>query len=149
VPPAELFAGLPDGLGGGDAGLVLKLSHRPGVMPREGRDAVSGLLGDVGQAAALPQEQRGERAAQAGTTIPNGTGPVDACALSTAMTAKEKLLQRAPHWSEEQAERALLAAESDEAVDAWGDLSELHAVSSAETMRRLADEDQAAGHERW
>ena len=29
------------------------------------------------------------------------------------MTAKEKLLERAPRWSEEQAERALLAAEGD------------------------------------
>jgi hypothetical protein len=37
------------------------------------------------------------------------------------MTAKEKLLQRAPNWSEEQAERALRAAESDGAVDGWGD----------------------------
>lgn len=65
------------------------------------------------------------------------------------MTAKEKLLQRAPHWSEEQAERALRAAESDGAVDGWGDLSQLHEVSSAETMRRLAKEEQAAGHEPW
>ncbi len=66
-----------------------------------------------------------------------------------AVTAKEKLLQRAPHWSEEQAERALRAAESDDAVKEWSDLSKLHAVSSAETMRRLAHEEQAAGHEPW
>jgi hypothetical protein len=65
------------------------------------------------------------------------------------MTAKEKVLQRAPHWSEEQAERALRAAESDSAVDEWGDLSKLHDVSSAETMRRLANEEQVAGHEPW
>jgi hypothetical protein len=62
-----------------------------------------------------------------------------------AMTAKEKLLQRAPHWSEEQAERALRAAECDEAIDEWGDLAKLHEVSSAEMMRRLANEAQAAG----
>jgi hypothetical protein len=76
----------------------------------------------------------------------------DACPgeyASTAVTAKEKLLQRAPHWSEEQAERALRAAESDGAVDGWGDLSKLHEVSSAETMRRLAKEERAAGHEPW
>jgi hypothetical protein len=66
-----------------------------------------------------------------------------------AVTAKEKLLQRAPHWSEAQAERALRAAESDGAVDSWGDLSKLHEVSSAETMRRLAKEERAAGHEPW
>jgi hypothetical protein len=64
------------------------------------------------------------------------------------MTAKEKLLQRAPQWSEEQAERALRAAETD-GVDDWGDLSQLHEVSSAETMRRLAKEERAAGHEPW
>ena len=55
------------------------------------------------------------------------------------VTAKEKLLQRAPHWSEEQADRALRAAESDDAVDECGDLSKLHDARSAETMRRLAD----------
>ncbi len=65
------------------------------------------------------------------------------------MTAKERLLERAPHWSEEQAERALRAAESGEAVDEWGDLSKLHEASSAETMRRLAKEEQAAEHEPW
>ena len=65
------------------------------------------------------------------------------------MTAKDELLQRAPHWSEEQAERALRAAESDDTVDEWGDLSQLHEVSGAETMRRLATEEQAAGHEPW
>jgi hypothetical protein len=66
-----------------------------------------------------------------------------------AVTAKEKLLQRAPNWSEEQAERALRAAESDGVVDGWGDLSKLHEASSAESMRRLAKEEQAAGHEPW
>jgi len=65
------------------------------------------------------------------------------------VTAKEKLLQRAPNWSEEQAERALRAAESEGAVDGWGDLSQLHEVSGAETMRRLAEEERAAGHEPW
>ena len=71
------------------------------------------------------------------------------CTLFLAMTAKEKLLERAPHWSEEQAERALRAAESDDAVDEWGDLSKLHEATTAETMRRLAKEEQSAGHEPW
>lgn len=66
-----------------------------------------------------------------------------------AMTAKETLLQRAPHWTEEQAERALRAAESSEAVDEWGDLSKLHEVTATDTMRRLAEEEHAAGHEPW
>ena len=65
------------------------------------------------------------------------------------MTAKEKLLKRAPLWSEEQAERALRAAESEGGVDEWGDLSKLHEVSNAETMRRLAEEEQAAGQKPW
>ncbi len=65
------------------------------------------------------------------------------------MTAKEKLLQRAPHWSEEQAERALRAVENDGAADEWGNLVALHEHTTAETMRRLAEEEQAAGHEPW
>jgi hypothetical protein len=65
------------------------------------------------------------------------------------MTAKEKLIQRAPNWTEEQAERALRAAEGEDAVDEWGDLSKLHEATTAETMQRLAQEEQAAGHERW
>jgi hypothetical protein len=65
------------------------------------------------------------------------------------VTAKEKLLERAPHWSEEQAERALRAAEGDETVDEWGDLSKLHEATTGEMMRRLADTGRAAGHEPW
>lgn len=65
------------------------------------------------------------------------------------MNAKEKLLERAPHWTEEQAERALRAPEGDGAVDAWGDLSELHEVATTETMRRMAEDERAAGHEPW
>ncbi len=65
------------------------------------------------------------------------------------MTAKEKLLQRVPHWTEEQAERALRAAEGGDDLDEWGDLSKLREVSAAETMRRLAEEEQAAGQKPW
>ena len=65
------------------------------------------------------------------------------------VTAREKLLERAPHWSEEQAERALRAAEGDDTVDEWGDLSELHEVNTAATMRRLAEEEHQAGHDPW
>lgn len=65
------------------------------------------------------------------------------------MTAKEKLLQRAPHWSEEQAERALRAAENGAAVDEWGNLAALQDHATAEMMQRLANEEQAAGHKPW
>ncbi len=53
------------------------------------------------------------------------------------------------HWSEEQAERALRAAESDGAVDEWGDLSKVHEVNTADTLQRLAKEEQAAGQKPW
>lgn len=65
------------------------------------------------------------------------------------MTAKEKLLERAPNWTEEQAQRALQAAEGDGAEDGWGDLSTVHEVATKETMRRLAGEEQALGHKSW
>jgi hypothetical protein len=85
-----------------------------------------------------------------GLPLSNSAGKLGCgCTLLLAVTAKEKLLQRAPHWSEEQVERALRAAESDDVVDVWGDLFKLHEHSSADTMRRLASEEQAAGHERW
>jgi hypothetical protein len=65
------------------------------------------------------------------------------------VTAKERLLERAPHWSEEQAERALRAAEGDETVDEWGDLSTFHETTAGEMMRRLTAEESAAGHDPW
>jgi len=69
--------------------------------------------------------------------------------LLLAMTAKEKVLQRAPHWTEEQDGRAHRAAQSDDVVDEWGDVSKLHQASGAETMRGLANEEQRAGHAPW
>lgn len=65
------------------------------------------------------------------------------------MTAKEKLLERAPNWTEEQAQRALRAAEGDGAEDEWGDLSTVHDVNAREKMRHLAEEEQALGHKSW
>lgn len=34
-------------------------------------------------------------------------------------------------------------------VDEWGNLSRLHEVAFGETMRRLAEEEQAAGQKPW
>ncbi len=65
------------------------------------------------------------------------------------MTAKERLLERAPDWSEEQAIRALRAAEGDESVDERGDLAAVQATSTADTMRRLATEEHAPGQKPW
>jgi hypothetical protein len=62
------------------------------------------------------------------------------------VTAKEKLLERAPHWSEEQAERALRAAEGD--VDEWGDLRAQTQELAEQAERRLREREQATG-ESW
>ena len=58
-------------------------------------------------------------------------------------------MERAPQWTEEQAARALRAVEGDDNVDELGNLATLHEVSSAETLRRLAEEERAAGHKPW
>ena len=65
------------------------------------------------------------------------------------VTAKERLLERAPDWTEEQAVRVPRAVEGDSSVDEWGDLAAVHDMSTTETMRRLAAEEQAAGREPW
>ena len=62
------------------------------------------------------------------------------------VTAKEKLLERAPHRSQEQAERALRAAEGD--VDDWGDLRAQTQELAEQAERRLREREQAAG-ESW
>ena len=67
------------------------------------------------------------------------------------MTAKEKLLSEAPRWSEHDAEVALRAVERSHAaqaghsVDEWGDLEEFSAHASSATLRRLDEEEAAAG----
>lgn len=59
------------------------------------------------------------------------------------MTAKEKLLERAPHWSEEQAKRALRAAESE--LDDWGDLRAQTEALAAQANVRLREREGTAG----
>jgi hypothetical protein len=73
------------------------------------------------------------------------------------MTAKELLLKHVPEWSEEDAEVALRAVERKhdadarpgDTVDAWGNLSAMARDSTARAMRRLAEEEAAAGHAPW
>jgi hypothetical protein len=62
------------------------------------------------------------------------------------VTAKEKVLERAQHWSEEQALRALRAAEGD--VDDWGDLRAQTQALAEQAEDRLAQNERAAG-ETW
>jgi hypothetical protein len=70
------------------------------------------------------------------------------------MTAKELLLERAPGWSEYDAEVALRAVErkhdigqeqEDTNADAWGDLDAWSDAASIDTMRMLDEEEAAVG----
>lgn len=67
------------------------------------------------------------------------------------MSAKEKLLQEAPSWTERDAKVALRAVEREhngetgQAADNWGDLDEFSARASAPTLRRLDEQEAAAG----
>jgi hypothetical protein len=65
------------------------------------------------------------------------------------MTAKEKLLSRAPIGARSRPSALSVRRENDDDAYDWGDLSKLHEVSTTEAMRRLAEEEQAAGHEPW
>lgn len=59
------------------------------------------------------------------------------------VTAKEKVLERAPHWSEEQAERALRAAE--DSSDEWGDIGAQTQALAEQAEERLKARERAAG----
>lgn len=64
------------------------------------------------------------------------------------MTAKEQLLQKAPDWSEHDAEVALRAVEREHAghtVDEWGDLDKFTARASSAMLRRLDEEEAKVG----
>ena len=58
------------------------------------------------------------------------------------MTAKEKVLEQAPRWTEEQAKAALAAAEG-RIVDEWGDLDAQTDAASAAVMRDLDEQERA------
>jgi hypothetical protein len=53
------------------------------------------------------------------------------------------VLERAPHWSEEQAERALRAAE--DSSDKWGDIGAQTQALSKQAEERLKARERAAG----
>lgn len=66
------------------------------------------------------------------------------------MTAKEKLLERAPQWTEREAEIALQAVEressgSQSIVDEWGDLSAQTQELAEQAAARLAQREREAG----
>lgn len=62
------------------------------------------------------------------------------------VTAKEKVLERAPQWSEDQAERALRAAEG--SFDEWGDIRAQTQALAEQAEERLQARERAAG-ETW
>lgn len=59
------------------------------------------------------------------------------------MTAKEKVLEHAPRWSEEQAERALLAAEGYRSVEGESRLGEHRALMERAAALRARQPKQA------
>lgn len=67
------------------------------------------------------------------------------------MTAKEKLLKEAPHWSEQDAEIALRAVKREHMTpgerggDEWGNVDEFSAQGSTATLRRLDAQETEAG----
>lgn len=76
------------------------------------------------------------------------------------MTAKEKVLEHLPRWSEEQAERALLAAEGSRDVqsytrtpqfepDGLADLEKVNEDSRNTVLKRLGEEERKAGLQPW
>jgi hypothetical protein len=60
------------------------------------------------------------------------------------MTVKEQVLTEAPDWTEEQAARALRAV-AHAAIDEWGDLDAFSADASGVMLRRLDEQEAAAG----
>jgi len=59
------------------------------------------------------------------------------------MTAKETVLEHAPRWSEEQAERALLAAEGRRSIQQESRLSEHRALMERAAALRARQSKQA------
>lgn len=62
------------------------------------------------------------------------------------MTAKEKVLEMAPRWSEHDANVALRAVEREGNAgdsDEWGSISEMTGAAATQVMQDLAEEERA------
>lgn len=74
-----------------------------------------------------------------------------------AVTTKERLHRLVDELSEAEADETLrfaiarheTEAQPGDVVDEWGNLSAMRRTSSARKMRRLAEEEAAAGHDPW
>lgn len=95
---------------------------------------------------ARPAARSGGRCSSASPALSHDCPP-GLLARIRRMTAKELVLQEAPTWSEEQAARALRAAhiEPGDVIDDWGNLSAMARASTSRAMRRMAEEEAAAG----
>ena len=91
---------------------------------------------------------------------PNASQPNRPSARIEIVTAKEKVLEHLPHWTEDQAERALLAAEGRRDVgsymrtpqfepDGWADLETVNEASRSTVLKRLDEEERKAGLQPW
>jgi hypothetical protein len=68
------------------------------------------------------------------------------------MTSKERLHRLVDELSEPEADDALLylaSRRADDDVDEWGSLSKMLDFAASETMRRMAEEERAAGLPPW
>jgi hypothetical protein len=88
------------------------------------------------------------------------TGCREVRARIEIVNAKEKVLEHLPRWTEDQAERALLAAEGCGDVesytrtpqfepDGWADLQKVNEASRSTVLKRLDEEERKAGLQPW
>jgi hypothetical protein len=83
--------------------------------------------------------------------LPKPKSVLTTSAILDSVTAKEKLLKLLPSLTEDQAERALIAAEAKpgDIIDEWGNLSKMAREATASTLRHLDEEEAAAGFQPW
>lgn len=68
------------------------------------------------------------------------------------MTTRERahrLLDELPESEVEPVVEFIVSRQEGDDADEWGDLSKLHDSTTASTMRRLNEEERAAGQEPW
>jgi hypothetical protein len=69
-----------------------------------------------------------------------------------SVTTREKahrLLDELPESEVEPVVEFIVSRQEGGDADKWGDMSTLHDSTTASTMRRLNEEERAAGHEPW
>jgi hypothetical protein len=90
-------------------------------------------------------------------TPPGGSEQEEVAPTIRLVTARERLHKLVDELSEQEADAALDFIASrrkgedrpGDIVDEWGNLSAMRRASSARKMRRLAEDEAAAGHDPW